>query len=164
MAMGYAQSNDGINWQEHRRNPILTAKDIPWGRIVQTPFVMYDKDERIYKMWFVSGDGVRRDEKGKVTSNDQRLGYATSADGLDWKIHARPIYSSGRSPSLIKEGLKRYRMWMGSRPKGDSPWDAIYKNIYEFTSIDGIQWQRSAEPVIRPSGRARSTVWLLRMG
>ncbi|MCH7727647.1 MAG: hypothetical protein IH991_14365, partial [Planctomycetes bacterium] len=159
IVMGYAESNDGVQWKEHPHNPILTGKDVLWGRIIQTPFVMYDSDQRVYKMWFVSGDGIRRDDQGKVKSNDQRLGYATSADGIAWKVHPKPIYSSGRSPSVIKEGPQRYRMWMGSRPNDDSPWDAIYQNIYAFTSTDGIQWQRSAKPVIRPTGRARSTVY-----
>jgi hypothetical protein len=159
IALGYAESADGLKWKEHPRNPILTGKDVPWGRIWQTPFVLFDREEKIYKMWFVSGEGVRKDARGKVIRNDQRLGYATSRDGLAWKVHPQPLFPSGRSPSVIKEGPRRYRMWMGSQPDPKGAWDDIYKNIYEFKSTDGLKWQRSGRPVIQPSGNIRSTVY-----
>ena len=71
IALGYAESADGLKWKEHPRNPILTGKDMPWGRIWQTPFVLFDREERVFKMWFVSGEGVRKDAQGKVIRNDQ---------------------------------------------------------------------------------------------
>lgn len=159
IVMGYAESNDGIHWKEHPGNPILTAKDVPWGKIVQTPFVLFDDDERVFKMWFVSGD-VPRDANGKLLGNDQRLGYAVSKDGINWDVHATPIYPSGRSPSVIKDGPNSYRMWMGSRPNVNDHVSAdIYKHIYAFTSKDGITWTRGAEPVLRPSGPAKTVVY-----
>lgn len=159
MVLGYAESTDGIRWKEHPNNPILTGEDIPWGRVWQTPFVLFDEDEKMFKMWFVSGDGVRRDKQGNVLSNDQRLGYATSKDGIAWKVHPESIYPSGRSPSVIKEGPNHYRMWMNSRPDPKGAWDDIYKHIFEFSSTDGIHWQRGKKPVIRPGGKIRSTVY-----
>jgi predicted GH43/DUF377 family glycosyl hydrolase len=159
IVMGYAESKDGLQWTEHKQNPILTGGDIPWGRIVQTPFVLFDTDEKLYKMWFVSGAGIGRDNAGKVVSNDQRLGYATSSDGISWKVRAEPIYVSGRSPSVIKEGPNRYRMWMGSSASRESAWNDIYTTIYEFTSTDGIDWNRSEQPVLTPREPARSTVY-----
>lgn len=166
IVLGYAESTDGATWKLHDKNPILTGQDIPWGTIVQTPFVMFDHEERIFKMWFVSGQGVQRDEKNQVVKLDQQLGYATSHDGLTWKVHPKPLYSSGRSPSVIKEGPNSYRMWMGSNPGPGHPWNAIYQNIYEFTSQDGIQWKRSEQPVITPSGHGRSVVYpfVLKLG
>lgn len=159
MAVGYAESADGISWTEHRGNPILTAADVPWGRIWQTPFVLFDDDEGVFKMWFVSGNGVRRDDRGRVLENDQRLGYATSQDGKSWNVHPRPIYASGRSPSVIKQSADRYRMWMNSRPNLDNVSGELYTNIYEFRSSDGLHWIREARPCVRPSGKSRSTVY-----
>lgn len=159
IVLGYAKSKDGLQWTEYDKNPILTGDDVPWGRILQTPFVLFDSDESVYKLWFVSGAGVGKDDKGKVISNDQRLGYATSRDGIDWKVHPQPIYRSGRSPSVIKDGPKKYRMWMGSNASPQSAWNDIYTKIYEFNSTDGIKWQRSERPVLTPSGPARSTVY-----
>ena len=160
IAMGYAESEDGLAWVEHPDNPIFTGDDVPWGITVQTPFVMWDADDLQYRMWFVSGDGVERDAENQITLNDQRLGYATSRDGVDWEVHPEPIYPSGRSPSVLKEAPNRYRMWMGSRPDPeDRVSGELYSNIYEFDSEDGLNWNRSELPVIRPSGPARSTVY-----
>jgi len=159
IVMGYAESKDGFHWSEHPQNPIITADDVPWGQIIQTPFVLFDRDDSIFKMWFVSGN-VPRDKNGKPLSNDQRLGYATSQDGIAWKVHPKPIFPSARSPSVIKEGPHSYRMWMGSRPNvKDHNSGELYTNIYQFTSKDGLQWERSEKPVLRPSGPARSTVY-----
>ena len=159
MALGYAESTDGIEWIEHSNNPILTPADLPWGRTWQTPSVLFDEGASEFKMWFVSGE-VQRDPQGRVTTNDQRLGYATSVNGVDWQIHPTMIYPSGRSPSVIKEAPDRYRMWMGSRPDlEDRVSSDLYANIYEFSSTDGIRWKRSSKPVLRPTGPARSTVY-----
>jgi hypothetical protein len=92
MNLGYAKSEDGIHWKEHAGNPILTAKDLPFAPDFQTPFVLFDEDEKIYKMWFV---GLYLDTRNKKM--DQLLGYATSPDGVRWKIHPEPIYWSGLS-------------------------------------------------------------------
>jgi predicted GH43/DUF377 family glycosyl hydrolase len=159
IVLGYAESTDGRAWTPFDSNPILTADDIPWGHPLQTPFVMYDSDDLIYKMWFVSGRGITRDDQGGVLENDQRLGYAVSSDGIRWKVHPQSLYPSARSPSVIKEGPKNYRMWMGSSPSPEHPWNELYKHIYEFKSTDGIHWMRGEKPVIEPSGRLSSTVY-----
>ena len=159
IVMGYAESTDGIRWKEHAGNPILTAANVPWGKIIQTPFVLFDQEERLFKMWFVSGN-VPRDANGKLLGNDQRLGYAASKNGIDWDVHPKPIYPSGRSPSVIKDGPESYRMWMGSRPNVEDRTSAdIYTHIYAFTSKDGLNWKRGAQPVLRPSGPARTVVY-----
>lgn len=160
IAMGYAESPDGVRWTEHPGNPVLIGDDIPWGRIVQTPFVVFDEPTKRYRMWFVSGAGVSRDEtKKKITVNDQKLGYATSPDGIRWTVHPRPLFPSGRSPCVIRTAANRYRMWMGSSPKQDVAASGLYENIYEFSSTDGLDWTRSAKPVLVPDGPARSTVY-----
>ncbi len=157
--LGYAESLDGIKWQPHGDNPILTEKDVPWGIVWQTPFVLFDDDEAVYKMWFVSGAGTERDKAGKVVGMHQHLGYATSRDGIKWNVHPQSLFESGRSPSVIKEAPNKYRMWMGSRPTAEHAWNELYKNVYEFASDDGIHWTRSAKPVLRPSGSIQSTVY-----
>jgi hypothetical protein len=158
MVMGYAQSEDGVAWTEHPGNPILTREDVPWGTIIQTPYVFYDEPTRQFRMWFVSGDGVLRDEEGKITRNDQQLGYATSTDGIEWKVRAKPVFPSGRSPSLVREP-GGFRMWMNSRPNFDKVSGSLYSNIYEFNSLDGLRWTRSEQPVLQPNGPARSSIY-----
>lgn len=159
IVMGYAESDDGIRWTEHPGNPILTAEDISWGRIIQTPFVLFDREDNLFKMWFVSGD-VLRDNMAKLISNDQRLGYAVSKDGIAWRVHPQPIFPSGRSPAVIKESPRHYRMWMNSRPNvQDRVSGELYTNIYEFSSEDGLHWRRGEQPVLRPTGPARTVVY-----
>ena len=159
MALGYAESDDGFRWREHESNPILTGDDIPWGPNLQTPFILFDEEEQIYKMWFVSVVHIERGADGKMTEMTQSLGYATSPDGLQWNVHPEPIYESGRSPSVIKEGPNRYRMWMGSRPSREHPAGDLARNFYEFTSTDGVNWERLEPPVLQPSGKASTIVY-----
>jgi hypothetical protein len=158
MKMGYAESADGVNWTPHPANPILTAKDVPWGDMVQTPFVLFDPDEAAFKMWFVSGKVTGHDSEGRFLKFEPKLGYATSLDGKAWKVHPEPIYPSGRSPCVIKEAPGRYRMWMGSSPKlaGES---GLFENIYAFHSPDGLRWTREAEPILRPSGKVTTVIY-----
>ncbi|MBC8352892.1 MAG: hypothetical protein H8E66_12930 [Planctomycetes bacterium] len=159
ICMGYAESVNGIDWTEHPNNPILADADIPWGEFVQTPYILWDEEESVFKLWFISG-GVDRDANRKITRNEQRLGYATSQDGIAWKVRPEPIYPSGRSPSVTKQGPNSYRMWMGSRPDvEDQASGELYTNIYEFNSTDGIRWKRGEQPVIRPSGVGTTTVY-----
>ena len=129
MAMGYAESDDGIHWREHPGNPVLTGDDVPWGTPIQTPFVKFDSATKLYRMWFVSGDGVSRDAKNKIIGNDQRLRHATSADGIHWKVDPQPLYPCGRSPSVTQLGPDNYRMWMGSRPDHNLIDGGLYANI-----------------------------------
>jgi hypothetical protein len=158
IVLGYAQSRDGIEWKEHPGNPILVDRDVSWGKFWQTPFVLFDKDAGLFKMWFVSGE-VKRDENNKIVANIQKLGYGVSRDGVKWSLHPEPIFPSGRSPSVIKEGPNRYRMWMNSSPDVEEMGGEIYTNIFEFTSSDGIRWQRGEQPVVRPSGPGRTVVY-----
>lgn len=160
MLMGYAESEDGIHWKEHPDNPIFSGKDIPWGRMVQTPFVKFDETHGEYRMWFVSGEGVTKDKTGKkIIRNNQQLAYATSRNGIEWKVHPKPLFPSGRSPSVIQVSENRYRMWMGSQPDLSLPTGGLYGNLYEFSSRDGLAWTRSQKPVLQPQGPAKSTVY-----
>ncbi len=150
MALGYAESDDGIHWTEHPDNPIATPKDLDWGIFIQTPFVLFDDNEQIYKMWFSSATKAVYSEKSKrMVGADRPLGYATSADGVHWKFHPQPIYESSRSPCVWKLGPNEYRMWM----------NVDLARIYEFTSTDGLAWKRAAKPAVHVSGESRSCVY-----
>jgi len=156
--MGYAESDDGINWKPHSSNPILTGDDIPWGVFLQTPNVLFDAEESLYKMWFVSGP-IREIGKNGYVYVDQQLGYATSRDGINWNIRPKPIFPSGRSPSVIKQSDGTYRMWMGARPDTTGTSDDLFSNIFEFHSADGIKWQQMTKPSILPGGKIKTAIY-----
>ena len=50
-------------------------------------------------------------------------------------------------------------MWMNSRPSRSLPFDALYKNIYRFTSTNGVDWDRGDRPVIEPTGLTTTCVY-----
>ena len=93
--LGYATSEDGVHWEEYPSNPILTSDRIPWARMLHMPFVVYDLNDRIYKMWF-TGVTIERDEEGKVLKNVQHVGYGESPDGITRELHPEPVTRSGR--------------------------------------------------------------------
>ena len=157
MGLGYAESEDGVSWQEFSGNPILTGEDIPFGAGFQTPFVLYDEDEERFRMWFVVVS--RRDENGALVMMPQTLGYASGRDGISWEIHPEPLYSGIRSPMVIKNGAGDFTMYANSGRH-------IVGGIYRFASTDGLQWERDEKPVITPSNGMRSVVypWVLKEG
>ena len=150
--LGYAESEDGFQWRPHPDNPILREEAVPCGPRVQTPFVMFDPTDELYRMWFICLTKLERSASGGLLEMTQELCYATSADGLNWDLHPEPLYESGRRPCVIREPDGTYHMWMNSRPSRQHPPESLYENVYEFRSDDGIRWARSDGPVIRPSG------------
>ena len=154
--LGMATSEDGLEWEPYGETPVLTVDAVPWGAFAfQTPYALWDEAEQLFKLWFVGITEWIRDSEDGTAEMTQRLGYATSGDGIGWDVHPDPVFESGRRPCVHKEGPGRYRMWMNSRPSRGAPWNSLYQNVYEFRSEDGIQWARSDEPVLRASDKHR---------
>ena len=115
--LGYAVSRDGLRWEAYPDNPIVTDDAIPWGRRFQTPYVLYDLQEKIYKMWFTAVD--EQDTEGSPWLN-QRIGYGESPDGISWTFRAVPVFHVGRRPCVLKLDDGTYRMWCERPVGGDS--------------------------------------------
>lgn len=158
MDLGYAESPDGINWTPLLENPILSSGDLPLGESWQTPHILFDADEDRYKMWFVMVDG-HRNKRGWLDNMRQRLGYASSSDGIHWDVYPEPIYPSGRGPCVLKDGPGIYRMWMNSAPDLDGEFSDLVGNVYRFESPDGIVWTRDPKPVLTANDTLRSVVY-----
>jgi hypothetical protein len=153
MHVGYAESADGFDWEPHPGNPVLHADDLPWGSVWQTPDVHYDPEVG-YRMWFVGGNN---------DTDRQRLGYAESADGVEWDVHSEPLFPSARGP-CVRETESGYEMWACSAPDPDDPRrnegrSDIVQYIYRFESPDGLEWTREDEPAVTTSGRVDSVVY-----
>jgi LacI family transcriptional regulator len=82
-AIGFAVSDDGLQWERVTNDPVLTATE-PWEKAtVMCPCVIWDESEQIYKMWYSGGQHHEPDA----------IGYATSKDGLTWtKCTANPMF------------------------------------------------------------------------
>lgn len=81
--IGYATSGDGYEWQRYSESPVLISELYWENRSVMNPHVIWDKDENIFRMWYSGGE----------TYEPNAIGYATSADGVNWTKHkANPIF------------------------------------------------------------------------
>ena len=158
MNLGVAESADGLRWTEYLENPILTESDLPFGNAWQTPHVLFDVDENLYKMWFIMLAG-RRSAEGSLVDIDQKLGYATSLDGLSWDVHPEPIFRDGRRPFVMKDGPNAYRMWMCSSPHPEGDFGDLVSHIYRFVSSDGLNWTRDPEPMLSATKTHRSVIY-----
>ncbi len=152
--LGYAVSTDGLRWEAYPDNPIVTDDAIPWGRYFQTPYVLYDLQEKIYKMWFTAVD--EGDAEGSPWLN-QRIGYGESPDGISWTFRAEPVFHVGRRPCVLKLDDGTYRMWVNA-PSKEAPDLKMTENIISVRSEDGLHWEEEGDAV-RYGGIYRSCVY-----
>jgi predicted GH43/DUF377 family glycosyl hydrolase len=89
--IGYATSADGISWQRSESNPVLTPSG-GWEKTRnQDPHVIFI--DSTYHMWYSAGNYFL-----------WQIGYATSADGINWIKHPTPVLGVG--PTDIDEPEK----------------------------------------------------------
>ena len=157
--IGYAESDDGLAWTLYPGNPILTADGLSWGQSLHTPRVLFDEEERLYKMWFLSTTHVEYRDDGILAKDIKSdLGYATSRDGIHWDFWPEPLIEECRAPCIHKE-VGRYRMWLNASPNPEDSWETAYRYVYEYWSEDGITWTRHDRPAVQATGNTRSCVY-----
>ncbi|MCK4758046.1 MAG: hypothetical protein KAS67_06325, partial [Thermoplasmata archaeon] len=121
----YATSGDGHNW--NKQGIVLSPGGVYDSVSLSQPYVL--NDEGTYKMWYSGYDGT-----------NNRILYATSADGIAWTKQTMVLDIGGLQESadvispcvLIEDGF--YKMWYNGRD-GGSNW-----RIFYATSVDGITW------------------------
>ncbi|UCH10820.1 MAG: T9SS type A sorting domain-containing protein [Fidelibacterota bacterium] len=143
--VGYASSNDGINWTI-LDGPVLEPDAGTWdNQTIEAPIVLRENGQ--YKMWYVGW------------GNDRiiKVGYATSPDGITWTKYAgNPVMTPGTAlwedaicgPGAVIPYEGGYQMWYIGGP---DPMFSVYEtNVGYATSVDGIHWQRdeSNNPVL----------------
>ena len=146
--VGFATSIDGLTWEMHPNNPVLSPGSTgEWDAYtVEFPYVIRENGQ--YKMWYSSGG-----------SNyiQYKIGFATSPDGINWTKYANnPILGFGTEPweaggvmaCTVLPVSGGYKMWYtGLTTAGQNGTCAIgYAN-----STDGISWERNNNPVLVPS-------------
>ena len=145
--IGYAYSNDSLNFQRISY-PILVPEFKYEKDSVMNPKVIYDKEERIFKMWYSAGETYEPDV----------IGYATSIDGINWKKYENnPIFTANNNKSALdsykvggcdihKISKNHYLMFY----IGYS--DLNTARIFIAESKDGItNWIRREKPIIMPT-------------
>lgn len=83
--IGYAESNDGINFQRLSDEPILIPER-PWEKqSVMNPCILFE--DGVYKMWYAAGE----------TYEPNVLAYAESNDGIHWtRSPINPIFTADK--------------------------------------------------------------------
>jgi hypothetical protein len=144
-SIGLATSVDGVHWQRHPTNPVLTTGAVgAWdGRWIESPAVVVDPNTDMHLMWYTGVD----------VSWQARLGLATSDDGVHWQRHpASPVLDLGGEGTwedwmvgvaeVLREG-EAYRLWYSGVSAADLADEAIDTPGVGFAySPDGVQWTR----------------------
>lgn len=130
---------------------VLSVGDVvtsEWnGEFLGQPSVLYDEQDKLYKMWYVA----------RGTALRGGVGYATSTDGRAWDRAAvsGPVViprdqweAAGiRSVTVVKD-RNTYHMWYSAADNYDD--DPRVRIGYAISS-DGVSWAQSAgNPVFEP--------------
>ena len=109
--IGHATSTDGLTWTKDPSNPVLVADGSGgWEyQRVENPSVLFDG--AVYHVWYSGGSAPFR----------WKIGYATSADGINWtKDLSNPVLSTGPSGAWDSQSVAcmsvldssgKYKMW-----------------------------------------------------
>jgi predicted GH43/DUF377 family glycosyl hydrolase len=109
-ASGYATSDDGIYWQKHNNNPVLTPTGNDWeSSAIGINSVLWING--LYHLWYGGTPG----------GNARGFGYATSSDGIAWQRYAgNPVMLPGAPGAwdhpdiggfVVLYENNRYKMW-----------------------------------------------------
>ena len=135
-AIGYATSEDGIEWTKYAGNPVLKGGTTAWNQSgIAHPWVILEGG--VYNMWLFGS--------GPTAGGDQvYMLYAESADGVQWKwSDANPLFTPTWEtwfwrPSVVHQGAT-YQMWYSVLSGGEN-------RIAYATSADGFTWTKQGPP------------------
>ncbi len=145
-SIGLAVSDDGgLTFARVCEGPVVDrTMDEPY--FCASPFVLYDEEERKWKLWYASSTGWTV-VHGKPEPLYQ-IKYAESADGRSWirnNVTCLEYTFEGEAnarPCVRKEN-GRYRMWYCFRGSVDYRTDKAQSYRLGYAeSADGIRWER----------------------
>ena len=91
--IGYATSADGISWQRSESNPVLTPSPGWENPQIQHPHVILT--DTTYHMWYSGG-----------YEYFWQIGYAKSADGINWEKHPKPVLRVGPYTDIAEKHIR----------------------------------------------------------
>jgi len=104
--IGYATSPDGRTWIRMIPKPVLSPEQ-PWEHVaLMCPHVLWDAEQRAFRMWYSGGGQYEPDA----------IGYATSRDGINWSRSSQnPVFrptppSTGKRTAYRVSGYSRRRL------------------------------------------------------
>jgi len=158
-AIGYATSENGINWNRLSAPVLERGAAGEWDDGIIVPGKVI-KEGNTYKMWYSGGTG-------ELPSAIISIGYATSSDGINWTKYDDPTttappfefsdpvllhggsgeFDEGKAwtPSVLP-ATSGYELWYAGDPGG------LTHKIGYATSSDGIHWTKDpGNPVFEMS-------------
>lgn len=146
--------------ERHPANPLVKA-DQPWEgwRLELFGSVIYDAQERLYKMWYISEPVGWFGPAPNGASGDNPTCYAVSEDGIHWKkppvgLLDSPVGHNHNAllfathlPSITKDlnepdPSRRYKMICYiNHPRNE-------RGYYTMVSPDGLHWTRHSKGII----------------
>ena len=88
-SIGYAESQDGINWEKHD-GPVLVGEEWWEDFVVGVPAVI--KRDTLFEMWY---GAISIEDMADDTVDTVSIGYATSRDGMNWvKYNENPVLTT----------------------------------------------------------------------
>lgn len=136
--------SEKLNFQLNRA--ITCIGSLEESYCVMNPCVIWDLDEKIYKMWYAQGNFYEPD----------MLCYATSKDGIEWNKYNSPVLTKNKHDlyrkckvggcHVIKNSDKSYEMFYIGYQNID------VSGICHAFSDDGIHWKQNCyNPIIAAS-------------
>ena len=145
--IGYATSEDGRRYERASSQPVLFSERPYEGMSVMNPFVLWDEEAGLYRMWYAAGE----------TYEPNVLACATSRDGMHWdKLPANPIFGKDESRpfeqdrvgacQVVRADGWHYMFYIGYE-------DIDTARICLARSKNGVtNWQRlPAGPIVSPT-------------
>ena len=144
--IGYAVSNDGEHFERVTTDPVMVPEFNYEGYSVMNPYVLYDEDRGVFRMWYACGE----------TYEPNMIAYAESEDGLRWtRSPLNPIFVKGGDWEQDRiGGCEVHRLPDGRFIMFYIGYSDIHTaRIGAAISPDGIrQWKRlDSNPLIEPT-------------
>ena len=146
--IGYATSTNGVHFTRVRRKPVLKPKASFEKQSVMNPYVRWDAERQVWRMWYAAGE----------TYEPNVICYAESADGIQWKKYAdNPIFSKSHWWAWDRDRVGGCEV----HPLPDGRWIMFYigysdintARIGAAVSADGVTgWTRlKGNPLVEPT-------------
>lgn len=138
IAIGYAVSTNGIQWQQVQDQPVLTGDIGYWDtHSVTSPSVVLINGT--YHMWYTGYE---------KSGSSPAIGYATSSNGVSWNKQTEPVVTGAVStvtdrgvqdPHIISyNNGQLYEMWFVANTRNEQSLTRLY-------STNGTYWQVNDE-------------------
>lgn len=146
--IGYAEGNTPYEFERIQEEPVLYPEEDYEKIAVMNPYVIYDEQDKIYKMYYAAGENYEPDV----------IAYAESKDGINWeKYKNNPILTATGN----KDDFDSYKVGACEVKKIDEMYYMFYIGYTDINtayimcakSKDGLTgWEKvQKQPLIKPS-------------